>query len=93
MEIGSKKGKKVNWELGEKTIGSCDTYKYLGEEISKDGKSQKNIEDRTGKVKGAVRAIMSCAKSGVMKKIETQVLLRLNVSQYQPSYIMLRHGF
>ena len=87
MEIGSKKGKKVNWELGEKTIGSCDTYKYLGEEISKDGKSQKNIEDRTGKVKGAVRAIMSCAKSGVMKKIETQVLLRLNASVTIPTLL------
>ena len=87
MEIGSKKGKKRDWQLGEKSIGSCDTYKYLGEEISKDGKSQKNIEDRSGKVRGAVRAIMTCAKSGIMKKIETQVLIRLNASVTLPTLL------
>ena len=87
MEIGSKKGKKESWELGKKSIGSCDTYRYLGEEISKDGKSQKNIEERSGKVKGAVRAIMTCAKSGVMKRIETQVLLRLNASVTIPTLL------
>ena len=46
MEIGSGK-KKGDWKLGTKSIESCQTYKYLGEEISSDGKNKINLADRT----------------------------------------------
>ena len=36
MEIGGHKIKRKEWQLGEKKIGACDTYKYLGETIARD---------------------------------------------------------
>ena len=68
MEIGTHKERRNSWKLGEKTIGNCETYRYLGEEISRDGKSKRNLSERFKKVKGTVRAIMTSAKTGVMKR-------------------------
>ena len=87
MEIGTQKGKRKSWKLGDKPIENCDTYRYLGEEISRDGKNQKNLLERVKKVKGAVRSIMTCGKSEVMKRIETGVLLRLNTTVTLPTLL------
>ena len=87
MEIGVQKQMTTSWKLGEKTIGNCDSYRYLGEEISRDGKNQRNLAERVKKVKGAVRAIMTCAKSDVMRRIETSVLLRLNTTVTMPTLL------
>ena len=87
MEIGTHKERKKNWKLGEKVIGNCETYKYLGEEISRDGKSKMNLVERFKKVKGTVRAIMTSAKTGVMKRIETKVLLKLHDAVTLPSFL------
>ena len=78
MECGAHKEKQDSWQLGGKIIGNCKQYKYLGEEISRDGKNEKNFEARFAKVKTAVRVINTCGKSHIMKKMETQVLLTLH---------------
>ena len=87
MEIGAQKGKRKTWKLGGKQIENCDTYRYLGEEISRDGKCQKNLAERAKKVKAAVRGIMTCGKADVMKKIQTTVLLRLNATVTLPTLL------
>ena len=87
MEIGTHKERRNSWKLGEKTIGNCETYRYLGEEISRDGKSKRNLSERFKKVKGTVRAIMTSAKTGVMKKVETKVLLKLHDSVTLSSFL------
>ena len=51
MEVGRHKERREEWSLGEKTITKCDTYKYLGEEIARDGKNKTNLEERFKKVK------------------------------------------
>ena len=38
MEIGHHKEKRKQWDLGDKKIGNCQSYKYLGEIISRNGK-------------------------------------------------------
>jgi hypothetical protein len=43
MEIGMHKEKKKEWQLGEKTIGKCSSYKFLGDVISRDRKNTKNL--------------------------------------------------
>ena len=47
MEIGSHKEKQTQWDLGGKKIGNCQSYKYLGEMISRNGKNAENIKDKT----------------------------------------------
>ena len=87
MEIGKSKERRSEWKFGEKTITNCQTYKYLGEEISRDGKSIRNILERFKKVKGTVRAIMTCSKSKIMKSIETKILLKLHESVTLPTLL------
>ena len=84
MEIGNHKEKKSSWNLGEKEIYNCQTYKYLGEIISRNGKNAANIKERLGKVKAAVTEILTCARSDIMRKIETNVLLKLHETVVVP---------
>ena len=78
MEVGSHRENKKEWKLGDKTIENCKTYKYLGEIISRDGKNTENLLARQGKVTGTVRAINTCGKGRIMKKIEVQALMTLH---------------
>ena len=87
MEIGTHREKQNSWKLGDEIIGNCETYRYLGEEISRDGKTKVNLMERFKKVKATVRAIMTSAKTGVMKRVETKVLLKLYDSVILPSFL------
>ena len=87
MEIGKHKEKKDSRKLGTKTITKGTTYKYLGEIISRDGKSEANISERFQKTKATVISIMTCARSDIMKKIETNVLLKLHETVTLPSFL------
>ena len=87
MEIGSHKEEKTNWKLGNKTINKCKSYKYLGEVIMRDGKNDENLKVRINKVKSAVRAIITCAKSNVMKRMEMNVILKLHETVTVPTML------
>ena len=87
MEIGLHKEEKSNWKLGEKVISNCKSYKYLGEIIQRDGRNDENFIARFNKVKATVRAIMTCAKSNIMKKIEMKVILKLHECVTVPTLI------
>ena len=87
MEIGKHKEKTNEWKLGQKLIGNCKSYKYLGEIISRDGKSVDNLNEREKKVKCTVQAIMTCGKSDIMKRIETNVLIKLHDSVTIPTLL------
>ena len=87
MEIGRHKERKTSWNLGEKTISNCETYCYLGEVISRDGRNKANLAERFKKIKGSVRAIMTSAKTGIMKRIQTNVLLRLHEAETLPKFL------
>ena len=87
MEVGRHKEEKTEWKLGEKTITNCKKYKYLGETISRDGKNIENLSDRFSKIKQTVGSIMTCGKSSIMKRIETQVLLKLHETVTLPTLL------
>ena len=72
MEVGKHKEHRKEWKLGEKTIENCESYKYLGEIITRDGSNDEN------KVKGTVRAINTCGKGRVMRRIKVEVLITLH---------------
>ena len=81
MEIGAHKEKRSSWMLGSKTIDKCENYKYLGEIINRNGKNEENIKERVNKLRNTVRAIITCCKSEVMKKIGMKVILKLHETE------------
>ena len=81
MELGYHKEKRSSWKLGDKEISSCQSYKYLGEKISRDGKNDENLKERSNKVRATVRSIMTCCKSDIIKRMATKVMIQLHESQ------------
>ena len=81
MEVGCHKEKRSSWQLGNKEIGRCQSYKYLGEKISRDGKNDENLKERSDKVRSIVREIMTCCKSDIMKRMAVKVMAQLHESQ------------
>ena len=78
MEIGRNAYKKSNWMLGELEISSCETYKYLGDVIMRNGSNKKNIEDRENKAMAVSRKIMSLCSNEVFAEIQLEALLRMH---------------
>ena len=86
MKIG-KKVDQNTWSLGEMSIGSCDSYTYLGDVITSDGKNTENIKNRKNKITATSISINSIASSEVLFKIETPVLLELHEKVNVPSLL------
>ena len=77
MKIGNHSDQN-EWELGDLTIQSCSSYKYLGDIISNNGKNKDNISDRKKKVIGSTMSINTIAANEVLNKVETMVILELH---------------
>ena len=77
MIIGKKTKMLEEWKLGNQVIGNTSSYKYLGDEITNDGKNEKNILSRENKTYALVRKINTTASSDIMCGIETKVILNL----------------
>ena len=78
MEVGCGPYQKKEWDLGDAKIKSCDTYKYLGDMIMRNGSNKRNLEEREIKCKVATRKIMTICSSEVIKKIEMYALLKMH---------------
>ena len=87
MELGTHREDRKGWKLGDKTIENCQTYKYLGEIISRDGSNNENLKARYNKVKGTVRAINTCGKGKIMRKIEVEVIITLHNAVTLPTLL------
>ena len=87
MEVGTHKEKKKEWKLGQKTIENCKSYKYLGEIIARDGSNEENLKSRANKVKSTVRAINTCGKKQIMRRIEVDVLITLHNAVTLPTLL------
>ena len=81
MRVGLHKNKrkeKKTWNLGSMEIEETDTYRYLGDHISSDGKNKSNIEARKMKTQATTININAIASTEVLRKMETTVLLELH---------------
>ena len=79
LKIGKHNDNKQDeWKLGEATIKETNSYKYLGDIITTDGKNEKNIEARKSKVIASVVSINTIAATDVLRRIETSVILELH---------------
>ena len=78
MEIGRHVDVKLKWKLGNQFIDHQDSYKYLGDIVTRDGRNMKNIEERFRKIKKSTYSIITCGKSEIMKRIEIGTLIKLH---------------
>ena len=68
----------TEWDLGETKIQECESYTYLGDRITRDGKNTENIKSRKNKINVSTISINTIASSETLYKIETAVLLQLH---------------
>ena len=87
MEVGSHKEKRDTWKLGDDKITKCENYKYLGEIIDRNGKNTENIKQRCAKLRSSVRAILTCCKSEVMRKVGMSVLIKLHSAETLSAFL------
>ena len=79
LKIGKHKDNQhKEWKLGEEVIKETDSYKYLGDIVTSDGKNEKNIEARKNKATASIVTINTIAAADVLRRIETSVLLELH---------------
>ena len=70
--------KNTQWQIGDMPISETNSYKYLGDMISDDGKNTKNIEARRIKTNATTTSIKNIASNSIFKEIGTPVLLDLH---------------
>ena len=87
MEIGNHKEKRAKWKFGEKEITNCESYKYLGEMITRNGKNKENLVQRCSKVKNAVRAVVSFANDQTMRSSQMRVVVKLHDAVTVPTLL------
>ena len=77
-----------SWSPGEKkTIGICESYKYLGEIIMRKGKNEENHEARFEKTNPTVRATNTRGRSMIVKKIEMKLIIQLHEAVTLPTLL------
>ena len=86
MRIG-KTQEQDTWKIGEMEIGTCESYTYLGDIITPDGKNTDNIKSRKNKITVSSVSINTIAASEILYKIETPVLLELHERVNVPSLV------
>ena len=70
MRVGKHKKGQEKWNLGDQEIQESDVYKYLGDEITSDGKNKKNISARMNKLAMTTVSINTIATNEIMNKIQ-----------------------
>ena len=78
MRVGKHKQKEHEWKIGNMPIQEDNTYTYLGDTLTSDGKNTKNIEKRKGKITATTVTINTIASNEVLNNIETAVLIELH---------------
>ena len=78
MRVGSHSTNEREWKLGDLSIQESNSYKYLGDILTNDGKNSKNLESRKNKLLASSAQINSIASSDVLRLMETTVLMELH---------------
>ena len=79
--------RREEWQFGEEKIKKCESYKYLGDVITNNGKNKENIAERKRKAIATTISINTIAGNEVLNRIETPVLLDLHEKITIPSLL------
>ena len=78
MRFGKHNEDPKEWKIGKMAITETDSYKYLGDTLTSDGKNAKNLSERKSKMKISTSTIHSIAANEILNQIETSILLDLH---------------
>lgn len=79
MRVGKHKTDGNNdWKIGDMPITETESYKYLGDVITNDGKNASNIKNRKDKAISTTIAIKTIATNDIFRDIETSVIMELH---------------
>ena len=78
MRIGKRNTPTVQWKLGNLIIQETNQYKYLGDDVTYNGRHNETIKSRKQKTQAATATINTIASSDVINKVESIVLLELH---------------
>ena len=78
MRCGKHKDDPKEWMIGSMAITETDSYKYLGDTLTSDGKNAKNLTDRKNKMITSIVTIHTIAANEILNKIETSILIDLH---------------
>ena len=78
MRVGKHHERATKWNLGNLHIEETTQYRYLGDEITSNGKNIENIKSRRQKLQGTTASINTIASNEVLNRVESAVLLELH---------------
>ena len=78
MRVGTHKDEPTKWKLGNKEIEETEQYKYLGDEITSNGRNTENIKSKRQKIQATTATINTIASNEVLNRVESLVLLELH---------------
>ena len=79
MKVGKHDDDGVNdWKIEEMSIKETESYKYLGDIITNDGKNTSNIQARKNKATATTISIKTIASNETFREIRTSVLIELH---------------
>ena len=78
MRVGHHSDSITEWKLGDVNISECQSYKYLGDYITNDGKNSVNLESRKNRLRATTIKINSIAETEVLQLIESYVLIEFH---------------
>ena len=78
MRIGKHKDKPAKWNLGNLKIEETTKYKYLGDEVTSNGRHMENIKSRRQKTQASTATVNTIASNEILNRVESLVLLELH---------------
>ena len=78
MRTGKHTSESSDWKLGDNFIQETTQYRYLGDEITSNGKNTENIKSRGQKIRATTATINTIASNEVLNCVESAVLLELH---------------
>ena len=87
MRVGRHTNAEKEWKLGDLTIQETNSYKYLGDILTNDGKNAMNLESRKNKMQAKSTYANSIAASDVLCLIESTSLIQLHEKENIPGLL------
>ena len=79
MRVGRHGNDKTNnWKIGDMPINETESYKYLGDIVTADGKNTKNLETRREKAIATTISIKTITSNEIFTEIGASTLINLH---------------
>ena len=87
MRVGKHEASPKEWKLGQMSLSETTQYRYLGDEVTSNGKNTENIKIRKQKLRATIATINTIASNEVLNQVESIVLLELHERIAIPGFL------